>query len=83
MVPGGLLSPDHTDQSNSGPVLDWTNFIGGPHQTGPDQTRPDRGNTTEVEEMEEDKRTSSEQSFDSMDIGVLCVPSNWMQPSLP
>ena len=34
-------------------------------------------------EMEEGKRTSSEQSFDSMDIGISHVPSDWLQPSLP
>jgi len=39
---------------------------------------------TEVDkEMEEGERTSSEQSFDSMDFGIPCIPSNWLQPSSP
>jgi len=40
--------------------------------------------TTEVdEEMGESKMTSSNQSFDSMDIGIPHIPSDWMLPSSP
>jgi len=39
---------------------------------------------TEVDkEMEEGERTSSEQLFNSIDIGIPCIPSDWLQPSSP
>jgi len=45
----------------------------------------EEGETTDLDlSMEEGQITDTRQSTpDSMDIGIPCVPSNWLQPMSP